>query len=179
MDLLVTATVDRKLTLFLVLLRQLSKFLLLFVLLILYLPYTFFAYIKKSSQVTNDKLRQHLVISISKITTLNKASHGDIQLSRGQVRYTFTSSCERDQIFDLIYNIWRSVAQPFDSMLPNLQVSVYCALTTFESGISPWMHPSEWLNANVEHIRAIFDGIVDLTGNKPITFPATMIFQVC
>jgi len=54
---------------------------------------------------------------------------------------------------------------------------VYCALTTFESGMSPWIHPSEWLNANVKYIRAIFDGIVDLTGNKTITFPATMIFQ--
>ena len=80
-----------------------------------------------------------------------------------------------------------SVADSFDlqsfhsTMLPNLQVSVYCALTTFESWISPWIHPSEWLNANVEHIRAIFDGTVDLSGNryKTITFPATMIFQVC
>ena len=70
--------------------------------------------------------------------------------------------------------------QSFHSIiLPNLQVSVYCALTTFESEISPWIHSSAWLNANVKHIRAIFDGIVDLTGNKTITFPATMIFQVC
>jgi hypothetical protein len=70
--------------------------------------------------------------------------------------------------------------QSFHStMLPNLQVSVYSALTTFQSGISPWFHPSEWLNANVKDIRAIFDGIVDLTGDKTITFPATMIFQVC
>ena len=70
--------------------------------------------------------------------------------------------------------------QSFHSIiLPNLRVSVYCALTTFESEISPWIHSSAWLNANVKHIRAIFDGIVDLTGNKTITFPATMIFQVC
>ena len=69
--------------------------------------------------------------------------------------------------------------QSFHStILPNLQVSVYCALTTFEIGISPWMHPSEWLDANTEHIRAIFDGIVDCTENKTITFPATIIFQV-
>ena len=69
--------------------------------------------------------------------------------------------------------------QSFHStMLPSLPVSVYCALTTFEPGISQWIHPSEWLDANVKHIRAIFDGIVDLTENKTITFPATMIFQV-
>jgi hypothetical protein len=49
------------------------------------------------------------------------------------------------------------------TMLPNLQVPVYCALTIFETGISPWMHPSEWLEANTKHIRSIFNGIVDLT----------------
>ena len=115
---------------------------------------------------------------ISEITTLEKASHNAIQLSTGQVRYTFTRFMSRDATFDIIHDIWRST--PFHSiMLPNLQVSVSCALTTFESGISPWLHPSEWLNTNVKHIRAIFDGIVDLTGNKTITFPATMIFQVC
>ena len=65
------------------------------------------------------------------------------------------------------------------TILQNLQVSVYCALTTLEPGISQWIHSSEWLNANVKHIRAIFDGIVNLTGNKTITFAATMIFQVC
>ena len=132
-----------------------------------------------SSQVTNDKLRQN-IIPISKITTLNKENNA-IQLSTGQVKYTFTFFyLSRDRFCDLIHNIWRSVAQPFHStMLPNLQVSVCCALTTFESGISQWIHPSEWLNANVKHIREIFDGIVDLTGNKTMTFPATMIFQVC
>jgi hypothetical protein len=67
-------------------------------------------------------------------------------------------------------------------MLPNLQLSVYCALTTFETGISPWMHPSEWLDANTKHIHSIFNGIVDLTENadiKAVRFPATIIFQVC
>ena len=99
-----------------------------------------------------------------------------IHLSRGRVEYTFTDF-RGDPPFDLIYNIW---TPSFDSiMLPNLKVSVCCALTTFEPGISQWIHPSAWLNANVKQIRAIFDGIVDLTGNKTITFPATMIFQVC
>jgi hypothetical protein len=67
-------------------------------------------------------------------------------------------------------------------MLPNLEVSLYCALTTFEIGISPWMHPSEWLDANTKHIHSIFDGIADCTENadiKAITFPENMIFQVC
>ena len=71
---------------------------------------------------------------------------------------------EGDPPFNFIYNIW---TPSFDStMLPDLQVSVCCALTTFEPGISQWIHPSAWLNANVKHIRAIFDGIVDLTGNN-------------
>ena len=130
-------------------------------------------------EVTNDELRQ-VTIPIYEITTLDKeitAADNAIQLSTHQAEYTFTDFFQ-GLPFNLIYNIWRST--PFHStMLPNLQVSVYCALTTFEPGISQWMHPSEWLNANVKHIRAIFDGIVDLTGNKTITFPATMIFQVC
>ena len=65
------------------------------------------------------------------------------------------------------------------TMLPNFRVSVYDALTTFETRISPWMHPSEWLDANTRHICSIFDGIVNLTANVAITFPATKIFQVC
>jgi hypothetical protein len=138
---------------------------------------------QKSSQVTNDKLRQ-ITIPISKITTLNKkvtASAEAIQLSTGQVKYTFTAFRRGDRPFDLIYDIWRSVSQSFHStMLPNLRVSVSCALTTFEPGIPQWIRPLEWLNANNNHIRAIFDGIVDLTGNKTITFPDTiMMFQVC
>jgi hypothetical protein len=67
-------------------------------------------------------------------------------------------------------------------MLPNLQVSLYCALTTFETGISPWMHPSEWLDANMKHIHSIFDGIVASSKNadiKVMPFLATMIFPVC
>ena len=55
-------------------------------------------------------------------------------------------------------------------------------LTTFETEISPWMYPSEWLDASTKHIRSIFDGIVDFTEHadiKTVTFPATMIFQVC
>ena len=134
------------------------------------------------NQVANDNLRQ-FSIPMYEIATVNKgmtAADNAIQLSTSQVKYTFTALLSRDTTFDVIYNIWRSVTEPFHStMLPHLQVSVYCALTTFESGISQWIHPSEWLNANVKHIRAIFDGIVDLTGNKTITFPATMIFQVC
>ena len=138
----------------------------------LYLPYAFFAYIEKSSQVTNDKRRQ-IIIPIYEITTLNLKTPGHgIELSTDQVKYTFTAFECREPPFDLIYNIW---THSFHStMLPTLQ-----ALTTFEAGISQWIHPSEWLNANVKHIRAIFDGIVDLTGNKTMTFPATMIFQVC
>ena len=133
---------------------------------------------KKSSEGTNDKLRQ-FVIPVSKITTLNNSAKA-IQLSTGQKQYTFRAFLWGDPPFDLIYNVWRSVSLSFHcTMLPNLQVSVYCALTTFEPGISQWIHPSEWLNANVKHIGAIFDGIVDLTGNKTMTFPATMIFQVC
>lgn len=68
------------------------------------------------------------------------------------------------------------------TVLPNLQVSLHSTLTTFEAGVSPWMHPSEWLDANTKHIRSLFDGIVDFTENadfKTITFPATMISQVC
>ena len=67
-------------------------------------------------------------------------------------------------------------------MLPNLQVSVYRALTTFETEISPWMQPSEWVDANTKHIHSIFHGIVNLTENadiKAIRCPATVIFQVC
>ena len=70
--------------------------------------------------------------------------------------------------------------QSFHStVLPNLQVSVYCALSTFETEISPWMNPSEWLDANTKNILAIFNGIVDLTANETVIFPATMIYQVC
>jgi hypothetical protein len=67
------------------------------------------------------------------------------------------------------------------TILPNLWESVYSALTTFETGISPWTHPSEWLDVNTKHIRSIFDGIVFTAHDdiKPITFPETMIFQVC
>jgi hypothetical protein len=67
-------------------------------------------------------------------------------------------------------------------MLPNLQISLYDALTTFETGISPWMHPSGWLDANMKHIRSVFDGIVGSTENvviKAMPFPASPIFQVC
>ena len=67
-------------------------------------------------------------------------------------------------------------------MLPNLEVSLYHGLTTFEIRISPWMHPSDWLDANTKHIHSVFDGIADSTENadiKATTFPATMIFQVC
>jgi hypothetical protein len=67
-------------------------------------------------------------------------------------------------------------------MLPNLQISLYHAVTTFETEISPWMHPSEWLDANMKHIRSVFDGIVGSTENadiKAMPFPASPIFQVC
>ena len=67
------------------------------------------------------------------------------------------------------------------TILLNLRESVYSALTTFETGISPWTHPLEWLDVNTSHIRSIFDGIVS-TANadiEPITFPGIMIFQVC
>ena len=66
-------------------------------------------------------------------------------------------------------------------MLPNLHVSVYRALTTFETKISPWMHPAEWLDANTRHIRSIFSGIVNLTeyaNITAITFPTVIVFQV-
>ena len=73
--------------------------------------------------------------------------------------------------------------QSFHStMLPNLQVSVYCSLTAFENEISPWMDPSQWLKANMKHIHSIFDGIVALSKNANInamSFPVTMIFPVC
>jgi hypothetical protein len=58
---------------------------------------------------------------------------------------------------------------------------MYRALTTFETGISPWMYPSEWLDANMEPIRSVFDGIVGSTENadiKAMQFPASPIFQV-
>jgi hypothetical protein len=67
-------------------------------------------------------------------------------------------------------------------MLPNLQISLYHAVTTFETEISPWIHPSEWLDANTKHIRSVFDGIVGSTENadiKAMPFPASPIFQVC
>jgi hypothetical protein len=67
-------------------------------------------------------------------------------------------------------------------MLPNLQVSLYHALTTFKTKISPWMRPSEWLDANMKHIRSVFEGIVNSTENndiKAMPFPASSIFQVC
>jgi hypothetical protein len=67
-------------------------------------------------------------------------------------------------------------------MLPNLQISLHRALTTFEAGISPWMYPSEWLDANMKDIRSVFDGIVGSTENadiKAMPFPASPIFQVC
>jgi hypothetical protein len=68
------------------------------------------------------------------------------------------------------------------TMLPNLQISLYRALTTFETEISPWMHPSEWLDANMKHIRSVFDEIVGSTEDadiKAMPFPASPIFQVC
>jgi hypothetical protein len=83
-------------------------------------------------------------------------------------------------VFPWRYNLQ---TQSFHStILPNLRVSVYSALTTFETGISPWMRPSEWLDANTRHIRSIFDEIVEFAENpdiKAMTFPATTIFQVC
>ena len=44
------------------------------------------------------------------------------------------------------------------------------------------MHPSEWLDAHMKHIRSVFDGIVGSSENvdiKAISFPASPIFQVC
>ena len=67
-------------------------------------------------------------------------------------------------------------------MLPNLQISLYRALTIFEIGISPWMHPAEWLDANMKHIYSVFDEIVGFTENadiKAMPFPASPIFQAC
>ena len=67
-------------------------------------------------------------------------------------------------------------------MLPNLQTSLYHALTTFETKISPWMDPSVWLDVNMKHIRSVFDGIVGSTENvdiKAMPFPTSPIFQVC
>jgi hypothetical protein len=52
----------------------------------------------------------------------------------------------------------------------------------FETGISPWIHPSKWLDANIEHIHSVFEGIVRSTENddiKAMPFPASPIFQVC
>ena len=65
------------------------------------------------------------------------------------------------------------------TVLPNLHVSVYYALTTFETAISPWMHPTEWLDANTKHSCAIFDGIVKCTENEAAKLPETKVFQVC
>jgi hypothetical protein len=44
------------------------------------------------------------------------------------------------------------------------------------------MHPSEWLDANMKHIRSVFDEIVGSTEDadiKATPFPASPIFQVC
>jgi hypothetical protein len=68
------------------------------------------------------------------------------------------------------------------TMLPNLQISLYHALTTFETKIFPWTHPSEWLDANMKHILSVFDGIVGSNENVDINampFPTSPIFQVC
>ena len=76
----------------------------------------------------------------------------------------------------------RQISSFHSTVLPNLQISLYRALTTFETGISPWMYPSEWLDANMKHIRSVFDEIVGSTENAEIEampFPASPIFQVC
>jgi hypothetical protein len=79
-------------------------------------------------------------------------------------------------------DVWPQILSFPYTMLPNLQISLYRALTTFEAAISPWMHPSEWLDANVKYIHSVFDGIVGSTENanmKAMPFPASPIFQVC
>ena len=67
-------------------------------------------------------------------------------------------------------------------LLPSLQVSVRSALTTFETKISPWTHPLQWLDANTKHVRSIFHAIILLTQKADIgemTFPETMTHQAC
>ena len=66
-------------------------------------------------------------------------------------------------------------------LLPSFQVSVHSALTTFETKISPWTHPLQWLDANTEHLCSIFHAITHLTQEADIgeiSFPETMIYQV-
>jgi hypothetical protein len=66
-------------------------------------------------------------------------------------------------------------------LLPSLQVSVHSALTIFETEISPWMHPLQWLDENTKHLDSIFHVIVDLTQEANIdgmSFPESMIYQV-
>ena len=66
-------------------------------------------------------------------------------------------------------------------LLPSLQVSVCSALTTFETKISPWTHPLQWLDANTKHLCSIFRAIIHLTQETDIgemSFPETMIYQV-
>ena len=66
-------------------------------------------------------------------------------------------------------------------LLPSLQVSVRSALTTFETRISPWTHPFQWLDANTKHLCSIFRAIIHLTQEADIgemSFPETMIYQV-
>ena len=66
-------------------------------------------------------------------------------------------------------------------LLPSLQVSVHSALTTFETKISPWTHPLQWLDANKKHLHSIFRVIIRLTQEADIgemSFPETMIYQV-
>ena len=66
-------------------------------------------------------------------------------------------------------------------LLPSLQVSVHSALTTFETKISPWTHPFQWLDANAKHLYSIFRVIIHLTQEADIgemSFPETMIYQV-
>ena len=48
-------------------------------------------------------------------------------------------------------------------LLPSFQVSVHSALTIFETKISPWAHPLQWLDANTKHLHSIFHAIIHLT----------------
>jgi hypothetical protein len=56
------------------------------------------------------------------------------------------------------------------------------ALTNFESGVSPWSQPSEWLKANTSHIRSTVHILEALTSDynlETVIFKQPMIYEVC
>jgi hypothetical protein len=52
--------------------------------------------------------------------------------------------------------------------LPTSHVPLDSALTHFETNISPWKNPVEWVAAESEHVNSVVDEIAELTKRSEI-----------